>query len=210
MRLRLSARYALLISLALVVAGIAITLFVGGASPVGASHDLHQLFLCALATVVFSFVFGALRYDLASGVVLLLASLHDLALTCALALAFGRLMPLHPLFPVMVLSAPLFTFSLTIPLLRSARELSRNTSLRNKNRVEVAEEALSDRSTMHFAAALGALLLLAAAIGGGAGLAAAMVPLALSLLSSWYCMRFISPYTWVVATERFRARKPAR
>ncbi len=214
MMLRKSAVRALLLSLLIALAGAALLLFGGGVrffANTGTMVDFVQLLLCAVAAVVFSFVFGALRYDLPSGTALMLASLHDFAVTFALVAILSLLLPQHPLLPAMFVMTAVFTYAQTIPVLRAVRELTKGTSLRDKNREEAAQEAAAGKGKQSLAAVAAVVLLLAAAvIGGGARLGAAILPLALALAVSCYSARLVTPYFWAAVANRMKARRPAR
>lgn len=214
MALHKTARSALFISLALIVVGAIAWVALHGVrywANMGTTVDYAQLAASIAVAALVSFAFGALRYSLAAGLTLLTAVVHDQLVTLALSVLASLVLPQAYTLPVVVLACLAFTYCQTLPMLRAARDLGRGTVARDRTYDTVANDAATLRFRPVVVAAIGALLLVAAAIlGGSVRLAGMLAPLVIGLAVSFYSALRISPYVWAAAAglrRNVKARK---
>lgn len=210
MKLNNNARKALILSLVLGTLGLAAWL-TGLATYVASDArmiDFTQLWLCVLAAVVFSFLFGWARYNLASGAALAVGTAHDLLLTWALTGLIAIVLPQSATLPLVLMTGVACTYVQTLPRLRVARQIYRTTSLRDASVDEMAQQAaVSAPLAQWVALVIAVLFVVAAVVSGNIRMLASLVPIVIALLASLYSARAITPFVWscVMAT-----RRPAR
>jgi preprotein translocase subunit SecF len=211
MRIRSSALNTLILSAVFGAAALALSLIGAGMRfnfGAGATMDYTAFLFAILAAVLFSFVFGWVRYDLASALALSVASLHDLLLATALTSLMSNLFGLSTLMPALVFSGLSFTYCLTIPLLREARSIAKGTSLREMSREQVAVKALGNTRVLAWlTSAAAALLLLVFIISGNLNMLGAVLPLLMSLAAALLSSHFITPFIWAAFIPQRKAKK---
>ena len=211
MRIRSSAINTLIISAVLAIAALALALLGAGMKfnfGAGATMDYPAFLLAILAAVLFSFAFGWMRYDLPSALSLGFAALHDLLLALALTSLLSNLFGLSSLTPALLIAGLSFTYCLTIPMLREARNIAKGTSLREMTREQVAEKALGNtRSLALLTSAAGVILLLAFIVSGNMNMLGAVMPLLASLAAALFSAHFITPFIWAAFIARRKAKK---
>lgn len=210
MHMRKSALNAMILSAVLVV--LALVLAVMGTAPkfvFGAqtTMDYPALFWAIAALAIVFFLFGWLRYDLPGGVAMLAAALHDqllsLALSTLLSLAFG----LSAYLPALLLAGAAATACFTIPTIREARHLVRNTPAKEINRQQIAKQAVANVCLLKITGLIFALLfLIVALVAGNKYMPGMILPLVTGLVSALLSSRFISPYVWAAILPRRKGR----
>ncbi len=214
MKLNKNAMQTLAITLGLAVIGL-VSWLLGGTGRFYASDarmiNFTQMWLCMGAAVVFSFVFGILRYSLAAGAALGFAVLHDLLVTYALTGLIAVLLPQSANLPLALMLTVACTYCQTLPRLRTARQIYRSTSLRDITLDEIAVKAANSNPLPLIVAPVMALLvIIAAAVSGNVRMLASVLPLAIALVVSVFSARAITPYVWsAVAATRRPARRRA-
>ncbi|HSK69791.1 MAG TPA: hypothetical protein VLA21_11080 [Candidatus Limnocylindria bacterium] len=211
MRVRSSAVNLLIASLVIIIAALVLTVVGMGMRfnfGAGASFTFAPLLLSILAIVVCSFLLGWVRYDLAGGLSLAFAALHDqavaLAGTSVLSLLFGQ----ASVMPALQVAGIAFTYVFTIPVLREARLIARATPARELVREEAAEKALRNTQTLRVVTLIAsALLLLAFLVSGNMRMLGAMLPLILALAAAVVSSSSVTPFIWAAIKPRRRTRK---
>ena len=165
--------------------------------------NFSQLYVSAAITVFIAFCFGAVRYSLAIGFGLALISLHDLLLTLALTALVSLALPQAAIMPVLVMFAPVFTFALSLPVIRAARDLRAANSARDMSDEQVAEEAVKSTRSLRMGSAVLALLFIAAGAAGGLKLAATLMPLLAGLAAAFLSSCVLTGKVWLLAGARF-------
>lgn len=165
--------------------------------------NFSQLYVSAAITVFIAFCFGAVRYSLAIGFGLALISLHDLLLTLALTALVSLALPQAAIMPVLVMFAPVFTFALSLPVIRAARDLRAANSARDMSDEQVAEEAVKSTRSLRMGSALLALLFIAAGAAGGLKLTATLMPLLAGLAAALLSSCVLTGKVWLLAGARF-------
>jgi preprotein translocase subunit SecF len=170
--------------------------------------NLPQLWWGMLAIVIFSFVFGWIRYDLASAFTLFIAALHDQLLTFALSSLVGIFVGLSATLPAFVLVSALFTYCFTIPFIRESRLIARGASLRELSREGAAKQAQKAVKPLALWL-LGAILLvfIAMVVSGNALLLGNLVPLFAGLAAALLSSTLITPSIWAAFAARRKNRK---
>lgn len=214
MKLNKSATQALAISLAVAAVGL-VAWLLGGTARYYASDarmiDFAQLWLCMGAAVLFSLVFGILRYSLAAGVALAAGTAHDLLVTYAVIGVLAVFIPQSATLPLALMLTVACTYCQTLPRLRAARQIYRSTSLREITLDDVAVKAANNNPLPLIVAPVMALLvIIAAAVSGNLRMLASVLPLAVALVVSVYSARVISLFIWsAVAAKRRPVRRRA-
>lgn len=209
MRISKTALNALIVSIVACLLALALTLFGKGLRfQFGAEATISYLplWLAMLAAVIVSFFFGWVRYDLAGGIALCAAVLHDqllsLALTAILSLAFG----LSSYLPAFLVAGVAFTYLFTVPVLRDARTLLKgNTGMDRK--AAAAQAVKSTRPLKFIVVAISALVLLAFLISGNMVMAGNLLPLITGLLAAAFSSCLITPYIWAAIVIRSKKRR---
>lgn len=211
MTIRKSALNALIISAIVFALALILTLLgLGMKFQPGAAlmTNMPQMWGGMLAVVLFSFVFGWIRYDLASGATLLVATLHDQLLTLALTSLLSVFAGLSATMPAFVLASVMFTYCFTIPLLRESRLIARGASLRELSREGAAEQAVKiTRPLTTWLLGAIVLVLLAMLVSGNKALLGNLLPLIAGLIATLLSSIFITPYIWAAFAARRKARK---
>lgn len=209
MRISKTALNALIVSIVACLLALALTLFGKGLRfQFGAEATISYLplWLAMLAAVIVSFFFGWVRYDLAGGIALCAAVLHDqllsLALTAILSLAFG----LSSYLPAFLVAGVAFTYLFTVPVLREARTLLKgNTGMDRK--AAAAQAVKSTRPLKFIVVAISALVFLAFLISGNMVMAGNLLPLITGLLAAAFSSCLITPYIWAAIVIRSKKRR---
>lgn len=204
---------AIALSLVLIAAGLVVLLTGAGPKLAGGATaiDYTPLFLSILAVAVLSFVFGAARYSLPGGIALAGTALHDQLLTLALTALAGIVVPQSYLMPVLVAASAVFTYALSLPVLRKTLELRASGSTRQLTHEQAAKQAVADTRALRLRTLLlGLLLLVAAAVGGGVKLAAWLLPVLFGLLAACWGATQVVATLWTHAMYHRAARKADR
>lgn len=200
MVIKKSALNALIISLVLVIIALALALI--GAAPrfdfgAGISMDYPGLLGAMLAVVLVFLVFGRLRYDLSFALGLGSAALVDQLLTLSLSIIASLVFGLGTVFPAFVIAGAAATACFTLPTLREARNILKDTPRKDINRQAIAQEAVKRVCKLKIHASIAALLLLVLAlVAGNIHMPGQLLPLILGLVVAMVSSRFISPYIW--------------
>ncbi len=159
-----------------------------------------------LATVIVSFLFGWVRYELDGGIALAVAVLHDLLLSLALTSLVSLVLPLTSYAPVFVVAGVAASYVFSVPVIRDARSALRaNTNL---SREAAAKQAVSKGRPLKLVVALVALLsLLALVISGNSAMLGGILPLLTGLIAAFLSSCFMTPYLWASIKPRARNRK---
>lgn len=165
--------------------------------------NFSQMYIGILVAVAVIFCFGAVRYSLAVGVNLAVISLHDLLLTLALTALLSLVLPQASIMPVMVLFAPVFTFTQSLPVIRAARDLRMANSTRDMSNEQVADEATRSTKGLRLGSAVLALLFIIAGAAGGMKLAGALLPLLAGLVAALVASCTLTGNVWLCASARF-------
>ncbi len=211
MKIRSSAMMTLIASL--VVAALGIVLAVTGTglkfySQTVHSAELVQMAWSMLAVVIVLFVFGVVRYDLAGGLSLGVAALHDQLLTLALASIASLAFPLSYSMPALVVASAVYTCCFNIPVLREARLIGRTVSQREHTRDEVAAMAVKKSMPVLIVLAVVSLLIfLAFVLSGSSLMLGFMLPMLAGILAAFLSATRITPYVWAYAASRSKSRR---
>lgn len=209
MRISKTALNALIISIVACLLALALTLFGKGLRfQFGAEATISYLplWLAMLAAVIVSFFFGWVRYDLAGGIALGAAVLHDqllsFALTAILSLVFG----LSSYLPAFLVAGVAFTYMFTVPVLRDARTLLKgNTSM---GREAAAAQAVKNTRPLKFiVVAIAVLVFLAFLVSGNMAMAGNLLPLVTGLLAAAFSSCLVTPYIWAAIVIRSKKRR---
>lgn len=209
MRMSKTALNALIVSVLVSLVALALTLFGKGLRfRFGAEATMAYLplWLAMLAAVVISFFFGWVRYDLAGGIALGAAVLHDqllsLALTAILSLVFG----LSSYAPAFLVAGLTFTYMMSVPVIRDARTLVRGNA--NLSREAAAAQAVKSTRPLKFTVVIIAVLvLLAFLIGGNSAMVGSLLPLLTGLLAAAFSSCLITPSIWAALALRSKKRR---
>ncbi len=210
MHLRKSALNAMILTSVVLLAALVLALL--GTGPrfdygAGSTISFPSLGWAVLACVVLSFLFGWARYDAVTGFSLSIAMLHDQLLSLALASLLSVVFGLSSVMPAMAVAGAVFTFLFTIPVLREARTIARNTSLRDMSRDGVAELAVKNtRRTALLTAVVVLLGLLAFLVSGNLSMIGAVLPLITGFAASLLSSCLITPYVWAAFTARRKGK----
>lgn len=200
----------MLVSLLVALVGLVLAFSRIGLKLMGGSvHmiDFLQLFICMAVAVLFAFVYGWLRYNSATGITLLLVSLHDFLLTLGLVSIIGILVPQASILPVLIILTPVFTYSQTFALLRRLMQLRSGNSLRDMSHDEVATRALGQTARQRLiGSGLALLLIIAGAVGGNGQLMGFMLVPLVALGVSLFSVTQLTPHLWVLAVQRLGTR----
>lgn len=214
MKLKKSAQSALILSLAVVLVGLAAWAAGIGMrfrASDGAGIDFVQMALCMLAAVIFSLVFGMVRYSVPVGIALMVATAHDYLAALAVTALVAMLLPQPATLPLAAMMTIAFTYCQTLPVLRMARKTMRSTPIRDRDYDLAATNAVAQQmNPMLMAVAAALVILLAAAVSGNLRLIAGLVPLLAGLGASLYSSRRITPYIWAAVAPWQRTGKSRR
>lgn len=211
MHLRKSALNAMILTSLVLLAALILALL--GPAPrfdFGAASTVSfpSLLWAVLACVALSFLFGWARYDLAAGLALCVAMLHDQLLSLALTTLLSVLFGLNSVMPAMAVAGAAFTFLFSIPVLREARTIARNTSLRDMSREGMAETAVKNTHKAALLTTVVVLLgLLAFLVSGNLSMTGAVLPLITGFAASLLSRYLITPYVWAVFAARRKSGK---
>lgn len=176
--------------------------------------DLAQMWLCMLVAVIFSLLYGFVRFDRVHAVALAFSVLHDLLLTFALTVVVSMALPGMTKVPVAntltaaVLLSVAFAYTQTMLVLREARQVVRTTSRRDVTYENAADLAVSNsRKLRILVAAMAFVMVLAIAIAGGEGLVSAFVPVFISILVSFYSAEKLNAYVWAYSAVALKGRR---
>ena len=161
--------------------------------------SFSQLYVSIAIAVFIAYCFGAVRYSLSVGLGLALISLHDLLLTLALTALVSLALPQAAIMPVLVMFAPVFTFALSLSVIRAARDLRTANSARDMSDEQVADEAVKSTRSMRIGSAVLALLFIAAGAAGGLKLAGTLLPLLAGLAASLLSSCVLTGKVWLLA-----------
>lgn len=211
MRIHKSAFQAIIVSALVILVALVMTLLnLGMKYHLGAQAtvDYPSLFLAILLMVAISFLFGWMRYNLAGGLTLAIAALHDQLLSFALCAIVSLALKLSVYTPAFLLAGTAFTYCFTVPWLRTARKLARTNIARDYTRQMAAQQALTQVKPLFLltltAAALTLLIFL---VSGNLIMAGALLPLVTGLGASVLSVRLITPYVWAAFTFRSKTRR---
>ena len=209
MRVHKTALNVLIVSALVCILALALTLFGHGmrfAFGAGTTMAYQALLLAMLAVVIFSFLFGWLRYDLAGGLALAIAAVHDQLLSLALCAIFSLAFGLTAHTPALLIGGLSFSYLFTIPVIREARSLLHANN--NLTRVQAAEQAVkATRPAKFFVFLLGILVLVAFLVSGNAHMPGALLPLFTGLLAAALSSCFITPSFWAAFAVKSKRRK---
>ncbi len=195
----------ILTSVVLLAALVFVLLGAGPRFDFGAAGTVSfpSLWWAVLACVALSFFFGLARYDFGTGLALCAAMLHDQLLSLALTTLLSVLFGLSSVMPAMAAAGAAFTFLFTVPVLREARTIARNTSLRDMSREGMAEMAVKNTHRTALLTAVVVLLgLLAFLVSGNLSMTGAVLPLITGSAASLLSRSLITPYVWAAFTTR--------
>lgn len=202
---------AMLPSAILVLAGIALALLGIGLkfqASAGDMINLSGLYLSMLAVIITSFVFAAVRYNLATGLVLGLLSLHDQLLTFALVSILSIILPQADIMPTMVIFSIVFTFAQNLPVIREIRDLRHANSIRDMSNEMVVDMAVKRTGGLRMASAiLAALFIAAGLISGNSKFMYTLSPLVIGLLVSIYSSSVLTSTLWHTFSPRYSKKK---
>ena len=211
MKIRSSALMTLAASLVVVVLGIVLALTGAGLKFYSQSvhaGELTQMAWCMLAAVVVMAVFGMVRYDLAGGIALGAAALHEQLLTLALSSILSLVFSLSYNAPALVVGSVVYTCCFSIPVLREARLIGRANSQREFTRDEVAGMAVKkSMPVLTLTAVVALLIFLAFVFGGGTRMVGFMLPMLAGIAAAFLSATRITPYLWAAAVSRGKSRR---
>lgn len=176
--------------------------------------NFSQMWVGILAAVVFSLLYGFVRFDRPNSLALAFATAHDLLLTYALTTFLGNFLPairqtpVVVTLPVVVLITVAFTYAQTMVLLREIRTVVRSTSRKDVSYQQAADMAVgSSRGLRIQCAAIALVIILAATIAGGTKVMAVAAPLLLALIVSFFSACRLTAHVWAACAMRFKTRK---
>ncbi|MDO5021857.1 MAG: hypothetical protein Q4E07_00790 [Eubacteriales bacterium] len=206
----------LAISVVVILAGVILALtsislpFSGSAQY---SVEFSQLWLCMFASVVFAFIYGFIRINRAYAVAIALATLNDLLLGFSLASIASLVikgvseLPVALVFPIIILLTFVFSFVQSTTVLRSADQLMRTTSRKEKPFAQIADEAPMQSIKSRLTVLVLSLVFLVAVSFGGQKLLAVTVPLMLSAVAVYFTSSCITSKIWAVCASSAKLRK---
>lgn len=207
MRIQKTALNVLIVSSLIILAALALALFGQGmkfAFGAQVATNFEPLFVALLAGVALSFLFGWLRYELAGGLALAIALLHDQLLTLAICAFYSLAFGLSAYTPALVFASAAFTCVFSIPLLRAARGHLR--AVTGLSREQAASQAVQTaRPVKTLVVALSVLVLAAFLLSGNIYMAGSLLPLIAGLIAAVLSSSLITPYVW--AAFVFKARR---
>lgn len=170
--------------------------------------SLNALFTGIVAVVITSFIFAAVRYNAATGLVLGLVVLHDQLLTLALVAIISILLPQSNIMPIMVIFSVVFTFAQNLPVIREIRDLRHSNSIRDMSNEMVVDVAVKSTGGLRIASAvLAGLFIVAGLVSGNSKLMYALSPLVVGLLVSLYSASTLTSKLWLDFSPRMTKRK---
>ena len=202
---------AMIPSAILAVAGLVLALLGIGLKFQASAGDmvsLNNLYVGILAVVLTSFVFAAVRYNLSTGLVLGIVTLHDQLLTLALVAIVSIVLPQANIMPIMVIFSVVFTFAQNLPVIREIRDLRHANSLRDMSNEMVVELAVKSTKGLRLASAILAALFIAAGfISGNSKFLFSLSPLVIGLLVSLYSSSVLTALLWQTLSPRYSKKK---
>lgn len=209
MRLHQSALKTLVVSLLVFAAALVLAILGMGLKynfGAGATVSYLPLVYAGLAVVVTSFIFGWARYELAGGVTLAAAVLHDLLLSFALSSLLSLVFPLSAYAPVFLVAGVAASYVFSVPVLRDSRQALRsNSSLEREQAARLAVK--SGRPLKLTFAAVAALSLAALIISGNTAMVGTVLPLIAALLAALLSSCFLTPYLWASMNPKTSKRR---
>ncbi len=176
--------------------------------------NVTQMWLCMLAGVIFSLLYGFVRFDRAHAVALAFAALHDFLLTFALTAIATMVLPKMTSIPAAstlttaIVVSIAFVYCQTMIVLREGRQVIRTTSRRDVTLEDAAGLAVSNSRALRVRVVVALLVLvLAVSLVGGMGLFVAFVPVIISIFVSFYSAEKLTPYVWASSAAVLKGRK---
>ncbi|NLC32981.1 MAG: hypothetical protein GX781_06755 [Clostridiales bacterium] len=211
MNKKMDAYKVLIPSLLVTLVGLVLSLLqIGMKFQAGAGDmvSLNALFVSIVAVAVTSFIFAAVRYNAATGLVLGIVTLHDQVLTLAIVAILSMILPQANIMPIMVIFSVAFTFAQSLPVIREIRDLRHSNSIRDMSNEMVVDKAVKSTDGLRIASTvLAGLFIIAGLFSGNIKFVYALSPLVVGLLVSLYSARTLTSKLWLDYSPRMNKRK---